>query len=325
MFTYKINPMENQNELTTLISQAKNVCIIPVQSGQSRTPTTVGESLSAALALFYTLKELGKNVNLIAEEFPEKLQFLVPPLDFISSPKNFVISIPKRVAEISQIYYEKNDEEVKIHVTVDKGRISKEEISFYFENAKPDVIITVGIQDFQKTLEGKLDSFGFLLGAPIINIDNANTDNKKFGQINVVADLSLAETIFSISQTLGATILTHAANALLTGVALHYGNFATGISNPAIFQLCADLVKRGADHMLVSENINRSSEKELKFLGTLLQHISIGNGNLDAVLLKEQGLDNMSQEELANITRKLSTLGMQRTANQLFNIYNGGQ
>src|SRR3989344_1749129 len=95
-------------EIKNLISQAKSICIIPSQHEP--------ESLTAALALFYTLRELNKNVNLIIEEVPEKLQFLIPSLDFISSPKNFVISIPRSLADVSQIYYEKNEEHVKIHV-----------------------------------------------------------------------------------------------------------------------------------------------------------------------------------------------------------------
>src|SRR3989344_3230838 len=103
------------------------ICVIPSQNNEP-------ESLSAALALFYTLKELGKNVNLIVEEFPEKLNFLVPPLDFISSPKNFVISIPRSLADISQIYYEKSEENLKIHLTVDRGQLKKDGVLFYFSD-----------------------------------------------------------------------------------------------------------------------------------------------------------------------------------------------
>src|SRR3989338_6716878 len=157
-----------------LISDAKNICIIPSEYEP--------ESLSVALALFYTLKELHKNVNLIIEDFPEKLNFLVPSLDFITSPKNFVISIPKSVAEVSQIYYEKNEENLKIHLTVDKGRVRKEDVLFYFSSAKPDLVITLGIKDLESQLKDQLDSFGFILDTPILNIDTKtenDTDNQE--------------------------------------------------------------------------------------------------------------------------------------------------
>src|SRR3989344_3940682 len=184
--------MESLQEIKQLIIDAKNICVIPSQTNEP-------ESLSAALALFYTLKEIGKNVNLIIQELPENLGFLTPSLDYISQPKNFVISIPKSAAQISQVYYEKSDENLKIHLTIDSGTIKKDNISLYFSDAKPDLIITLGIHDFQKELEGKLDSFGFLLESPILNIDNslepfgsAQGENKKFGKINIIESKSLS-------------------------------------------------------------------------------------------------------------------------------------
>ena len=96
--------MENITESKQIISDSKNIYLIT-----SEEP----EAIASTLALFYTLKELGKNVNLIIETLPENLKFLAPSLDFISYPKNFVISIPNNVAKISQIYYEKNDDALK--------------------------------------------------------------------------------------------------------------------------------------------------------------------------------------------------------------------
>src|SRR3989344_8627961 len=112
-------------EAVKLITEAKNICIIPSETNEP-------ESLTATLALFYTLKELHKNVNLIIQDLPENFNFLTPSLDFISSPKNFVISIPRNVADISQVYYEKNEDSLKIHLTIENGQIKKDNISFYF-------------------------------------------------------------------------------------------------------------------------------------------------------------------------------------------------
>ena len=110
------------DEVKNLISQAKNIYVIPAENSE--------EAVPCALALFYTLKHLNKNVNIVIDNFPEKLNFLVPSLDFISYPRNFVISIPASVAEVSQVYYEKSEENLKIHLTLDKGTIKKDNISF---------------------------------------------------------------------------------------------------------------------------------------------------------------------------------------------------
>src|SRR5579863_3886819 len=139
-------------EIKNLITSAKNICVIPSQTNEP-------ESLTSALALFYTLREMGKNVNLIMPSLPENLGFLTPSIDYISQPKNLVISVPRNVAEVSQVYYENSEEALKIHLTIEKGAIKKENISMYFSDAKPDAIITLGIKDFIKELESKLDSF----------------------------------------------------------------------------------------------------------------------------------------------------------------------
>lgn len=184
--------MEN-TETKQLIINSKNIYLIPSQEP---------EAITATLALFYTLKELGKNVNIILEDLPENLNFLSPSLDFISYPKNFVISIPNKVANVSQIYYEKNDDALKIHLTLENGNIKKENIAFYFSETKPDLIITVGVQDYSKELTERLNSFGFLLGSPILNIDNKQ-ENKKFGRINIIEENKpLFETIMRLINNL---------------------------------------------------------------------------------------------------------------------------
>ncbi len=246
-------------EIKNIIAEAKNICIIPSEENES-------ESVLSALALFYTLKELNKNVNLIIEHFPEKFGFLIPSLDFITSPKNFVISIPKSEANVSQVYYEKNDDNLKIHLMLDSGKIKKENISFYFSEAKPDLIITLGIQDFQKQLSGKLDSFGFLLDSPIINIDNKE-ENTRFGKINLIENSSLSEVILRTIESSfpKQEIKGNTANCLLAGLTLYYKNFQNENTTPEIFELCASLMKKGADRKQIIEKLYKSTAQDVLF------------------------------------------------------------
>src|SRR3989344_3105551 len=231
--------MEKANEIKNIIQEANTICLIP----NNNEP----ESIVSALALFYTLRELHKNVNLIIDELPKKLSFLTPSIDFISTPKNFVISIPRSLADISQIYYEKNDDNLKIHLTIDKGQVKKESLSFYFEDTKQDLIITLGIQDFHKQLSEKLNSFGFLLGSSILNIDN-NSQNKKFGAINVVEPESIIEIILYMVRTMDIEISKSAANCLLTGLIIYYENFKSHKTSSDVFEVAAEMIKKGADN-----------------------------------------------------------------------------
>ncbi len=239
--------MEKLDEAKQLISEAKNICIIPSENNE--------ESISSALALFYTLKELGKNVNLLLEEFPEKLKFLLPSLDYISYPKNFVISIPQKTAEISQVYYEKNDEGLKIHLTLDKGNIKKDNISFYFSEAKPDATITLGLQDFGNELREKLNPYGFLLDSPVINIDNRQ-DNKNFGKINIIQDSALADMALSLVKNPHIeSIKEKAALCFLAGIAIYTENFGNNKTSPEIFETASLLMRRGADLNQIRKNL----------------------------------------------------------------------
>lgn len=232
--------MENITEAKQIISDSKNIYLVTSQEP---------EAITSILALFYTLKDLGKNVNLIIDSLPENLKFLAPSLDFISYPKNFVVSIPNTVANISQIYYEKNNEALKIHLTLESGNIKKDNIAFYFSEAKPDLIITIGIKDYQKELAGKLNSFGFLLDSPVVDIDNSQ-DNKKFGKINLMGASSLSEIIAAIADGLKK----EPANCLLAGLVIYTENFKKNIT-AEIFEMASDLMKKGADLKHITDNI----------------------------------------------------------------------
>ena len=63
--------MNSFQKAKKLIKEAKSIYILPSEDNQI-------ETISSSLALFYTLRKLSKNVNLIVEEIPSKLQFLIP-------------------------------------------------------------------------------------------------------------------------------------------------------------------------------------------------------------------------------------------------------
>ena len=77
--------MQDLSEVKKLIEEAKNIYLIPAQNHKEAIPT--------ALALFYTLKQLDKNVNIIIENFPEKFKFLIFRLYILS--KKFCNFCPK--------------------------------------------------------------------------------------------------------------------------------------------------------------------------------------------------------------------------------------
>lgn len=295
--------MEPLEEIKKCISEAKNITLIPSENEP--------ESLTSCLALFYTLKELGKNVNVIIENLPEKLNFLVPSLDFIASPKNLVISIPRSLADVSQIYYEKNDDNLKIHLTVDKGQIKKDGVAFYFQDAKPDLVITLGVQDFRKQLEGNLNSFGYLLDAPIINIDN-NQENNRFGQINIVEQKSISEITLCLITSIDENLISkNTANCLLAGLVIYYENFKSARVNSEIFEITSYLIKKGALHQQVVENLHKMTRKEVHFLTNIFQNLNTAEqSETSFAILDSNEFHNFSELEAAMAVEKIQSIGI---------------
>ena len=106
-------------------------------------------------------------------------------------------------------------------------------------------------------LSEKLNSFGFLLDSPILNIDNAQ-DNKKFGKINLLEDCSLAENIFSLIKNInGSSIKKETATCLLSGLIFYTDNFKNKLT-AGIFETAADLMKKGAELPHIINNIKQS-------------------------------------------------------------------
>lgn len=287
---------EEINEAKKIISDAKNIYIIPSQANDP-------ESIACALALFYTLKEFGKNVNLVIDELPEKFNFLAPSLDFISLPKNFVISIPNKKADISQIYYEKNNDSLKIHLSLNSGHIKKDDISFYFSETKPDVIITIGIKDFNAQLIKKLDFYGFLMESPILNIDNnspADENNKNFGKINLLRDNSLSEITLDLIKSIDESLIKkEAATCFLTALIIFYENFKSAKTSHTMFDVASFLMKKGADHQQINDNLYKiKSPAQIKFLSQIFKNLNIEENKkiFYAVLNSEDFYDFNSQE-----------------------------
>jgi len=243
--------METAQEIKNIIEQSQNILISFQKSKE--------ESAACALALFYTLKELGKNVNLTAQELPEKLRFLTPSLEYISYPKEITISLPKERAEVSQIRYDNTEKDLKIHLSLNKGSIRKNDVSFSFEEARPDLIVAVGIGGVED-LELP-DSFGEGdEGSPsILNIDNKE-ENQKFGRINIVdSQKSLTDLVFSFIKSIDAELSDKKiSTSLLAGIILASDNLKEQNISMEMLQTSTALIKSGADREDIIENMYKN-------------------------------------------------------------------
>ena len=177
---------------------------------------------ACALALFYTLRELGKNVNLSAVGIPK---FLLPNTDYILSPKELVISVPGNI-DVSQISYEKNKEELKIYIETRDGVLKKNALSFSFADLKEDTLITIK----ESAIETKQGN------------DRMSIEGKPLPEL----------TFDFISSINGGIITKEVATSLMAQIIMSGGS-KEGISSRTM-EISAVLMKNGANQREIIDN-----------------------------------------------------------------------
>lgn len=259
--------MEAINSAKNLIAKSQNILIFP-------SPELQGDNLGSALALFYTLKKLGKNTNLKIGELPEKFNFLT---NGRSSPnKDFVISVNTEGKEIGQMRYEKNGKDLKIYLALNKGQLRSQDVSFTpFPSPEMfapnyDLLISLGIQSLENIPQN-------LWTLPILSIDN-QPQNENFGEVNLIEmTSSLAEIATEVIKSMDRDELfdKETATCLLAGIIWSSQNFRNPKTRPKTFEASAFLIERGADHQEIIQRLYKQKNiSQIKLLGKILENLS---------------------------------------------------
>jgi nanoRNase/pAp phosphatase (c-di-AMP/oligoRNAs hydrolase) len=277
--------MDDLIQVKNLIGKSQNILIVPPQEIE-------GDSLASALALFSTLKKLGKNVNVVIDKIPDKFQFLTSLQPETS--RDFVISLDTAGKEIAQLRYERNDSALKIYLTLNQGAINKKDISFSSFNQKLDLIITLGVTSLDEVGSFFEQNPHVFYETPILNIDN-HPANENFGQLNLVdITSSLAETLTSLIKLMEAEdeafLDKDVATSLLTGVICASQNFRDPKTRPHVFETSAYLIERGGDHQRIIQYLYKQK--------------SVAQINLLGKVLEKLGFDEKRELYLATLTEK---------------------
>lgn len=173
--------MEGLFQAKKLIDSARNISVlIPKNPGI--------DNLSSALSLSYTLNNIGKIVNF----FPRKIsRDYSPLLPSRIVPERFIISI--RGKEVSELYYEKENQILKIFLVSKNNDIKEEDIKFTYPQEssqmmqESDLLLTIGIERLERLGNLYEKNFKLFYQTPILNVDNQPLNNK-FGNVNLIVD-----------------------------------------------------------------------------------------------------------------------------------------
>ncbi len=256
--------MDSLTQAKNLIEESKEILIVPAQPVH-------GDSLASALALFFTLKKLGKNANVSIEKLPEKFQFLTELSPALS--KDFVISINGSEKEISQMRYEKNENGLKIYLALNKGEISAQDISFANLGQNPDLLIVVGGKQIENLSHNN---------AKVLSINNQPADEGFDGVSLSEINKPLAEISLGLISSLSNNqnlIDKNIATCLLTGIISASQNFRDAQTKPQTLAISASLIKKGADHQKIVQHLyKQKSISQVRILGKILEKLSFNQG-----------------------------------------------
>lgn len=264
------------------LTQAKNVILGSQSILILPSPESQGDSIGAGLALFFTLKKLGKNVNMPMGPLPERLGFLSKMEE---ENKDFIISVNTKKSPISKMRYEKEGDELKIYLTSEDGYLSPESVRLMGqtikpqENQIPDLVITLGADSLESLGKSFSENIQIISEAAVLNIDNQAL-NENFGDINLVdITSSLSETVLSLVESINGETEPKTATALLTGIVWSYQNFRNPKTRPKTFEAAAKLIEKGADHQkIVFHLYKQKNVPQIKLLGRILEKLELNEG-----------------------------------------------
>lgn len=245
-------------------------------------PLPSRDTVSSGVALALFLSALGKEPTLAAERIEERrddLAFLVWPeatLAAISGARDFVLSFKTEYNNILDIRTERNEKELRIHLTPEHGTLDPRDFSFILAKYKFDVVITVDAPD--KESLGKLyeENPDIFYEVPIINIDR-HSNNEQYGQLNLVdvTASSASEIIAHYIEAIGKEFLdTNIAEALLTGIMAATDSFQRKNTTPKTLSLASTLMGHGADQQKIVKNLYKTQPLHtLKLWGRIMGNI----------------------------------------------------
>ncbi|MCD6410726.1 hypothetical protein J7K92_02160 [bacterium] len=156
--------------------------------------------ISAFFCLFYTLKRIGKKVNIYPETIKNKFSLLPHPIDNLDT---YILEISPP-NNISELYYQKSSESFRLLITLSKNSSSSNNIRLFSLEDDPlnlnvDLIISLGVRNLEELGEYYEKNFKTFFEGFILNIDNQK-DNFNFGQINwIKKDMALSEIVHQLA------------------------------------------------------------------------------------------------------------------------------
>ncbi|MCX6734420.1 MAG: bifunctional oligoribonuclease/PAP phosphatase NrnA [Candidatus Peregrinibacteria bacterium] len=267
----------NQKNIIELIKRSNKILVLP-----SSPPD--GDSLGSAVALYMSLRKLGKEVTVIcADPVPDVYDFL-PNMKIVGnkfmSSNDFIITIDCKKIKVDKIKSSIEDDKVNIILSPLDGHFSEADITFNKGEMSYDLIITVDTAELQQLRGIYENNTEIFHQVPVINIDH-HISNTHFGKINHVDIMSSSTTellcplLEEMAKDTGVDLIDEdIATLLLTGIITDTGSFQNANTTPKSFEVASELIAYGARQQEIIQYIYKTKQlSQLKLWGRVLSKI----------------------------------------------------
>jgi len=242
-----------------------------------------GDSVGSSWAMYFFLKKMGIDSTVVMNRDKneiERFSFLATPENIIEgllSARDFVLSFNTKFNKITNVRTERDENELRIFITPEKGSIDPRDFSFIPAKFKYDMVIVLGSPDKEslgKVYEENPDIF---YEVPVVNIDH-HTENDNFGQINIV-DITASSTSEVLVDVFGGVkkefLDEKIAECLLTGIIDATNSFQKKNTTPKSLHSASVLMTKGADQQEIIRYLYKTQPFHLlKLWGRIMARLN---------------------------------------------------
>lgn len=260
--------MDNQkiaqqiSELNTLLANADSIGVVV-------TEYQTLDKMAGGLALFLSLQEAGKAVQIVSQKDPLVEISNLVGIDkvkhsFEGTTQKMVVSLPYREGEVEKVSYNIEGNKLNINLFAAKDKsisFQDSDVNFIRTGSAPSLLITIGIRKMEE-MAGLIDPEH---KPKIVQLDTVSLQSD-FGDV-VLADnsfSSISEIASMIIRELNMPIDVDIAQNLLDGVVGATNNFSSDKTSTAAFASAAYLMSHNARRRAAKQEAQQARQSERK-------------------------------------------------------------
>lgn len=208
------------------------------------------DTAAAALSFYLSLKEAGKNPQIISFREPTvEIGSLVGvnkiKKNFSGNSNRVVVSLPYIKGEIGKVSYKEENDRINFYLTAVEGKsitpYETSDINLIWDGSMPSVVVLFGVNS-----ASQLSSY--LGNKDSLKVVTINNSGESFGDISITGNSysSTSEIVAKILKDLRLPINIDIAQNLLEGILYSTRNFTKNNASPYAFEAAGVLMQLGA-------------------------------------------------------------------------------